>query len=328
MTPLPPIDWQRLAEDLGTIHEPPGGRMESGGRDLAMAALEQLVSPSRLCEAVDDYVSGKPGAELARSVLWLLRPWSAMTRCHDVYQSSTDPAKRRSAVELLRVVADARVLPWVSEFLDDPDDDIRVWGTLILDQLLLSNLATVDDCAPLLEKARTHESEQVRAIAADILERPASGTRSGKPVVELWDGVGLGLIVAFPSGVIYSNQTGGTSCLHPELEGVFVPLRSTVLPNTWELQSPERALLACFEDPKHREAGATKGLDEQDADVIDAVLQKARLGSVVRVARDHLHESQEAWVHVTVLSDDTNIPVFHGFGSYPRSGILTWGNSD
>lgn len=42
--------------------------------------------------------------------------------------------------------------------------------------------------------------------------------------IELWANSVQGLIVQVPSGVLYMNQTGGTYCGHPELEGVYVPL--------------------------------------------------------------------------------------------------------
>jgi hypothetical protein len=58
-----------------------------------------------------------------------------------------------------------------------------------------------------------------------------------KPTIELWESVGLGLIVEMPSGVLYSNQTGGFSCLHPSTEGVFLPIRNDH--SFWELLSPE-----------------------------------------------------------------------------------------
>ena len=61
-----------------------------------------------------------------------------------------------------------------------------------------------------------------------------------KPTIELWESVGLGLIVEMPSGVLYSNQTGGFSCLHPAIEGVFLPLRNDH--SFWKLISPERDL--------------------------------------------------------------------------------------
>jgi hypothetical protein len=45
-------------------------------------------------------------------------------------------------------------------------------------------------------------------------------------VVELWgmaEGM-CGLIVPCPSGIVYSNQTGGRFCRHPHLEGVYLPV--------------------------------------------------------------------------------------------------------
>src|SRR5260370_13995048 len=44
------------------------------------------------------------------------------------------------------------------------------------------------------------------------------------PLIDLNEYDGLGLIVQWPTGVRYSNQTGGGSVHHPELEGMFVPL--------------------------------------------------------------------------------------------------------
>ena len=45
-----------------------------------------------------------------------------------------------------------------------------------------------------------------------------------RTLVRLWQITGPGLIISHPSGVIYSNLTGGYACDHRELEGVFVPL--------------------------------------------------------------------------------------------------------
>ncbi len=45
--------------------------------------------------------------------------------------------------------------------------------------------------------------------------------------VELWgmeDDDYLGFITPFSSGVTWSNQIGGTSCQHPSIEGIFLPL--------------------------------------------------------------------------------------------------------
>ena len=46
--------------------------------------------------------------------------------------------------------------------------------------------------------------------------------KMNKPQIEIWDSVGLGIIIEFPTGVMISNQTGGTACLHPKTEGIFL----------------------------------------------------------------------------------------------------------
>ena len=62
--------------------------------------------------------------------------------------------------------------------------------------------------------------------------------------IELWEHVGLGLILEWPSGVMITNQTGGTSCLAPEIEGVFIPLRNDCTEKERVLVSPEIAASA------------------------------------------------------------------------------------
>lgn len=336
-TPSDSIDWHALACALDIIRVEGTARIERGGTDLACEAISILLGSGRLADAVDYYVSRQPGSELARSVLWLIRPWHAMLRCRELFASSSDLSVRRSAVELLRVVADARALPWIIDFLADPDAEIQLWGVGVLDQLVFSRLVEPSNCTQLLELALRHSNAGVRERAAELAQRlrvndeasdpPARSTREN-PVVELWEAVGLGVIIDYPSGVVYSNQTGGFSCLHPTAEGVYVPLRNDAL-ETWELLSPERDLRAFFEGPKHLGCGATSGLDNDDADFIDRILEQARLGSVFRVDRDRLRESHEAWVHVLLTSSDTDAhPIFHGFAPYPRHAVLTWGNSD
>jgi hypothetical protein len=148
-----------------------------------------------------------------------------------------------------------------------------------------------------------------------------------KPTIELWESVGLGLIIEMPTGVLYANQTGGFSCLHPSAEGAFLPIRNDH--SCWELISPERELLAYFTGPKHRGAGATRGLDVQDADFVDGVLARALLSGVIRVDRVRLRESHEAWVRVLLLAEEASkAKLFRGLGPYPRNAVLTWGNSD
>ena len=147
--------------------------------------------------------------------------------------------------------------------------------------------------------------------------------------IELWEHVGLGLILEWPSGVIITNQTGGTSCLAPEIEGVFIPLRNDCTEKERVLVSPENELYDYFTGHKWVGTGATNGIDSDDADFIDSTIGKTKLFPTIRVNRDKLSESHEAWIHVTVAGDEPcDPPLFSGFGPYPRPGILTWQNSD
>ncbi|XXX73335.1 DUF6210 family protein [Sorangium sp. So ce134] len=107
-----------------------------------------------------------------------------------------------------------------------------------------------------------------------------------KPKIELWYGIGLGAIVSFPTGVLYSNQTGGTSCNDPELEGAYVPLD----------EDAGEELYAYFAGPKHQGAGAMSGLDDEDAAFIEMVLAKHGLSRFISLDRSRLRESHEAWV--------------------------------
>lgn len=158
------IDWSALANQLGLL-TPTG---ETSGRDKAMRALEILIGEPAIRASVNHYIANAPGSELARSVLWLLRPWSAMAYCHDIWRSSASIEARRSAVELLRVVADHRALGWVEHFLADEDYAIQAWGVGVLDQLLWSNLVSLQEAEPLLVCAENHTTPAVRERAEFI----------------------------------------------------------------------------------------------------------------------------------------------------------------
>jgi hypothetical protein len=72
------INWEKLAVDLGLLT----AQGEHSGSGEARRALEIILGEDALRAAVDYYVAHGRGGELARSVLWQLRPWSAMSRCY------------------------------------------------------------------------------------------------------------------------------------------------------------------------------------------------------------------------------------------------------
>lgn len=144
------------------------------------------------------------------------------------------------------------------------------------------------------------------------------------PIVDLWSFVGLGLIIAHPSGIIYSNQVGGTQNDHPQLEGIFVPIGNAVPADEDRLHSPQWALQAYFEGPKYSYGGARNGLDQEDADFIDNVLTEFGLAEMIEVDRDRLGSGNEAWVPVAVRRPR----LVSGLGDFPRQGVITWCNTD
>ena len=154
------VDWEALARQLGAFEN--GGGYSS---TMAKQAIEILLGEEIFQSAVDYYISFQPGYELARFVLWQIRPWSAMKHCYDIYKSEEDIEDKRMAVELLRVVGDRRALEWVGEFLNDPDAGIQLWGVGLLDQLLWSNLVEPKEAKIFLKRAKNHTNPQVRETA-------------------------------------------------------------------------------------------------------------------------------------------------------------------
>jgi hypothetical protein len=138
---------------------------------------------------------------------------------------------------------------------------------------------------------------------------------SEKRVIELDSFIGLGLIILHPSGAIYTNQVAGNGCFHPEVEGVFVPLETDV--NRYELNTLQQYF-----------TGSWHSLNEPEANLVDTVLQRSRLGlDWISVDRSRLKDSFEAWVYVKLNPKKGRmLEVLTGFDD--SLGILVWPNSD
>ena len=128
----------------------------------------------------------------------------------------------------------------------------------------------------------------------------------------------VGIVVAYPSGVVYANQTGGYSTCHPSMEGVFVPL-----PRAGELQA---ALDEHFFDGPKWEGYCFNGIDAETADFIDQLLATLPPTRSITVNRDRLRESMEAWIHLTIGRQVDDDAAFSGLDGH--AAVLTWENSD
>ncbi len=162
------IDLEKIAKLIGQTND---------GFLSAKLAIEEIIGKQKLSALVDYYIKegmyGNPHSELARLILWFLHPQSAMDRYYEIYKNDDDLERRRSAVELLRVVADRRGIKWIREFLDDPDEGIQNWGVAMLDQLLFG--AGVDHeykgIPELLSYSKNHKNAHVRETYERIKDR-------------------------------------------------------------------------------------------------------------------------------------------------------------
>lgn len=148
-----------------------------------------------------------------------------------------------------------------------------------------------------------------------------------KPLIELWNTVGTGIIIEYPTGVMISNQTGGTACLHPKTEGIYLPLANDYTEKSKEFLSPEIELANYFEGTKYNGDGATRGIDSEDVKKINSIITNSSLNKLVELDLDRLPESHEAWIRIKV-NNHKDTDLIKGFDEYPLNGVLTWSNSD
>jgi hypothetical protein len=156
------VNWSALAREMDTLID---SKSEIGGSDLGTQVIEHLLGAEFFEQAVEHYISGEPGAELARSVLLRLRPWSGMKHCYEIFKTSKNFDKRIRAVELLPYVGDKRILPWIPEFLANPDETIQNLSMRIIEQFLYRHLVCEEEVQPILKKALSHDNAYIREQA-------------------------------------------------------------------------------------------------------------------------------------------------------------------
>lgn len=175
-------------------------------------------------------------------------------------------------------------------------------------------------------------------------ERDTALSDVDMPLIEIPSDIGLSLIVKWPAGFAYFNQTGGYSCQQSWAEGIFVPLAA---PSS----STEDQLYEMFGPSSKYGGHCADRINEEDADRIDALLATHlhvfEGERIIRVDRERLATSWEAWVHVRIgphpsrpprlplalggpapLGSDENAFFWPFFGLPSDQAILTWTNSD
>lgn len=146
---------------------------------------------------------------------------------------------------------------------------------------------------------------------------------------DAFSGSGCGLIVPMQSGVIWSNQTGGTCCSHPELEGIFIPL-------PWELTT---GLLDDFDSSEIRGAFPHDRIAHflKEEGLVPYLVPVHSWADVPKTTRyygespDLIAVADEAWAPVRVghvPNEDGMYQVSMLENLVGQVAILTWTNSD
>lgn len=146
--------------------------------------------------------------------------------------------------------------------------------------------------------------------------------------ISLYDSLGFGMIVNLPTGITFSNQTGGNKCLQAELEGIYIPVGNEVIIESNILHSPETELTKYFLSSKYQGTGATNGIDPEDVYAIESILEKYNLKDFISIDNTKLCESHEAWIWVKINVDSQNNSLLKNFDKTSLNGVITWNNSD
>jgi hypothetical protein len=156
-----------------------------------------------------------------------------------------------------------------------------------------------------------------------------------KRIIQLWSSHNSHIIIKIPSGIYYSNQTGGICCHHPEIEGVLIPLPSDIefdailsdfpddWSNAWWYGEPEN----------ERKIKINKHYDIIESRIRE-IFTVANTGYEVIINRDDPQE--EAWVSLIFKRKEVDpynytkprIAVFEDLKITEFQAILTYPNSD
>jgi len=120
----------------------------------------------------------------------------------------------------------------------------------------------------------------------------------------------MGVIIVMPSGVFWRNQTCGTCCRHPSVEGIFIPIPR-------ELPEP---------DP-------LRDYSEARLDLVQTWLERAYLDEVFTPTPKMQDAGGEAWIPVTVRTDLSTSKRYCDWVDALKpfvgmTGFITYPNSD
>jgi hypothetical protein len=162
------IDWESIADQVGGLDA--NGNELIVGTQGGRRALEVLLGEQNLRDAVDYWNAQEPGCLTAEMVLSIIESKVAMERCYEIYKTEHGSRDACSAVFLLGSFAGAEALPWVREFLDDPEQVIRLNAVRVLQRILDGRLGDQDSelAEELLTKGESDADAEVYARTRQI----------------------------------------------------------------------------------------------------------------------------------------------------------------
>lgn len=161
------INWKHLQNQA--INDL-GDKYLLGSNAYVIRAYEIVLGEDFFRSAVDQYLSGNDAGIFARHMLSEVRSFIAMDYCYEIYQTSKDIDRKSSALELLRWIANEKVLDWIPEFLYHPESDIQNYAVLIIDQMMFKKIISYDDILPILQQALNHPRDYIREKIKDFIE--------------------------------------------------------------------------------------------------------------------------------------------------------------
>jgi hypothetical protein len=130
------------------------------------------------------------------------------------------------------------------------------------------------------------------------------------------------LLLPWPSGVIFEAQVNGMLCYQMSIEGICIPINQGYLLEAGIADLHPGCCVAIGREGEDPEVLYRTGLQEREALVLDALFHSCRVP--IQVKREALATSCEAWVHITILTNnDGELKELGG-----RDAILTWQNCD
>lgn len=170
------IDWAAIARQVGDITS----AGETYSTETGRRALEIILGEDNIRDAVDYWLTQKPGCFTAEMVLNIIRSNIAMERCYEIYSTEADTERANGAVFLLASFAESQALPWVREFLQSQNQSIRWNGLMVLRTILGGPLGDEADATAkeLLNIACSDSDPELRKRALQIAAKQSDHNRS------------------------------------------------------------------------------------------------------------------------------------------------------